>query len=232
MIDLYISTTPNGQKILMLLEEAEIPYRIQRLRLSRGEHLTPEFAAINPNQRIPAIVDDAPLDGGEPIKVFESGAILLYLAEKHGVFLPAEPRRKLDALQWLFWQVSYLGPFSGQAGHFNVHAKEKVPYAIARYLREVRRLFGVLDRRLAGREFIIDDYSVVDMACYPWVVPWRGLGQDLDEFPNLKRWFDAIAARPATQRVYEGIEDTYVVNKVMTDAERAVLFGAPAKPAG
>ncbi len=227
MIDLYISTTPNGQKVHILVEEAGIEYRIRRLKLSKGEHQTPGFEAINPNLRVPAIIDDQPADGGKPIKVFESGAILIYLAEKHGVFWPTEPRRRLEALQWLFWQVSFLGPFGGQAGHFNVHAPEKVPYAIARYTKEVRRLFGVLDRRLAGREFIVDDYSIVDMACYPWVVPWRGLGQNLDEFPELKRWFETVAARPAVQRAYDGVEDAYA-GAPFTDAERAVLFGQTA----
>lgn len=230
MIDFYMSTTPNGQKIAVMLEEAAIPHVRKRLWLSKGEHLTPAFAAINPNQRIPAIVDHAPTDGGEPITVFESGAILIYLAEKHGMFRPTDPRLRLEALQWLFWQTSFLGPFGGQAGHFNVHAAEKVPYAIARYVKEVRRLYGVLDRRLEGRDFIVGDYSIVDMACFPWVVPWRGLGQDLSEFAHLQRWFETIAARPAVRRAYEGVEDAYA-GVPFTDAERAVLFGQTS-PAG
>lgn len=222
MIELFMSPTPNGQKIAVFLEETQLPHRIVRLSLSRGDQYKPEFAAISPNNRIPVIIDHAPADGGEPVTVFESGAILLYLAEKHGVLLPADPRSKLDVLQWLFWQVGGLGPMAGQIGHFNVHAPEKVPYALERYARETRRLFAVLDRRLADRAFIASAYSIADIAAFPWIVPYRGFAQDLEAFPNLRRWFDSIAARPAVQRAYDGVEDAYA--SAPDEAARKVLF--------
>jgi GSH-dependent disulfide-bond oxidoreductase len=210
MIDLYYSATPNGLKIRLFLEEAGLAYRIVPVRLSAGEQFAPEFLAISPNNKIPAIVDHAPLDGGAAQPVFESGAILLYLAEKSGKLLPAAPRARLDAQQWLFWQVAGLGPMAGQAGHFRVHAPEAVPYAIDRYTRELQRLYTVLDRRLEGAEWIAGDaYSIADIACYPWIVPHAGHGQNLAAYANLARWFQAIAGRPATLRVYDGVEDVY-----------------------
>ena len=202
MIDLYYWTTPNGHKITLFLEETGLPYTVKPVNIGVGEQFKPEFLAISPNNRIPAILDHAPADGGEPISVFESGAILLYLAEKTGRFLPAEPRTRLEALQWLFWQMGGLGPMLGQNHHFAVFAPEKIPYAITRYVTETARLYGVLDRRLAGREFIAGDYSIADMACYPWIVPHERQSQNLDDFPNVKRWFEAIRSRPATARAY------------------------------
>jgi GST-like protein len=228
MIELYFAATPNGLKARLFLEEAGLPYRLVPVRLSKGEQSRPDYLAISPNAKIPAIVDDAPADGGPPLSLFESGAILLYLAQKTGRLLPADDRGRADVLQWLFWQMSALGPMAGQIGHFNVFAPEPVPYAIERYARETRRLYGVLDRRLADREWIAGDFSIADIACYPWIVPHRGHGQNLADFPNLRRWFEAIAARPATQRVYAGVEDVYSRPRALTAEERAVLFGASA----
>ena len=228
MIELYFAATPNGLKARLFLEEAGLPYRLVPVRLSKGEQSRPDYLAISPNAKIPAIVDDAPADGGPPLSLFESGAILLYLAQKTGRLLPADDRGRTDVLQWLFWQMSALGPMAGQIGHFNVFAPEPVPYAIERYARETRRLYGVLDRRLADREWIAGDFSIADIACYPWIVPHRGHGQNLADFPNLRRWFEAIAARPATQRVYAGVEDVYSRPRALTAEERAILFGASA----
>lgn len=210
MIDLYFSPTPNGLKIRLFLEEAGLAYRIVAVRLSAGEQFAPTFLAISPNSKIPAIVDHQPEDGGAALSVFESGAILLYLAHKTGQLLPADGRARLDAWQWLFWQVSGLGPMAGQAGYFRVYAPAPVPVAIERYTRELHRLYGVLDRRLEQHAFLAGpDYSIADIACYPWIVPHAAHGQDLAEFPNLSRWCQAIAARPATRRVYDGIDDVY-----------------------
>lgn len=208
LIDLYFSPTPNGMKIRLFVEETGLAHRIMPMRLSAGDQFSPAFAAISPNAKMPAIVDHAPADGGEPYAVFESGAILWYLAEKSGQLLPAG-RDRHTVMQWLFWQMAGLGPMAGQAGYFRVYASEPVPFAIERYTREVRRLYGVLDRRLAGREFIAGAYSIADIACYPWIVPHQGHGQVLAEFPHLARWFAAIGQRPATQRAYAGVEDVY-----------------------
>lgn len=202
MIDLYYWATPNGHKITLFLEEAGLAYTVKPVNIGAGEQFRPEFLAISPNNRIPAIVDHDPAGGGASISVFESGAILLYLAEKTGRFLPAAPRARLETLEWLFWQVGGLGPMAGQNHHFAVFAPEKVPYAINRYVTETARLYGVLDRRLAGRDFLAGDYSVADMACYPWIVPHERQSQKLEDFPNLKRWFEAIRTRPATARAY------------------------------
>jgi len=209
VIDLYFSPTPNGLKIRLFLEETGLTHRIVPMRLSAGDQFAPAFVAISPNSKMPAIVDHAPADGGEPLAVFESGAILWYLAEKTGQLLPAG-RDRLTVMQWLFWQMAGLGPMAGQAGYFRVYASEPVPFAIERYSREARRLYGVLDRRLAGRDFVAGDaYSIADIACYPWVVPHRAHGQDLAEFPALACWFAAVAGRPATRRAYDGVEDVY-----------------------
>src|SRR5271155_3969843 len=199
MIDLYYWTTPNGHKITMFLEESALPYRIVPVNISKGDQFKPEFLAISPNNRIPAIVDHAPKDGGKQISVFESGAILLYLAEKTGKFIGTDLRHGVEDFQWLFWQMGGLGPMAGQNHHFGQYAPEKIPYAIDRYAKETNRLYGVLDRRLKHREFLAgDDYTIADMASYPWVVPWKRQQQNLDEFPNLQRWFKLIAGRPAT----------------------------------
>jgi len=228
-IDLYYSPTPNGLKVRLLLEEAALPYRLRPINLGRGEQHTAQFMAISPNGKIPALVDHDPTAGGPPVTLFESGAILLYLAEKMGRYIPVDWRGRLETLQWLVWQVAGLGPMAGQIGHFRVFAPEQVPYAIERYTRETRRLYVVLDRRLAGREFIVGDYSIADIACYPWIVPHRAHGQMLEEFPHLERWFEAIRARPATIRSYEGVEDVYsrTAQPLSNDA-RAILFGQSA----
>jgi GST-like protein len=226
MIDLYHWPTPNGHKITIFLEEAGLAYRIHPVNIGKGDQFKPEFLAISPNNRIPAIVDTAPADGGKPISLFESGAILLYLAEKTGLFIPQDLRGRADVLQWLFWQVGGLGPMSGQNGHFSFYAPEKIPYAIERYVKETNRLYGVMDGRLADRPFLAGDYSIADMASYPWIVPHARYGQSLEDFPNLKRWFEAIRARPAVAKVYASVKPSY--SKPVTDEERKVLFGQTA----
>lgn len=226
MIDLYYWGTPNGLKARLVLEELELAYTIHPVNIGKGEQFEPEFLRISPNNKIPAIVDHEPAGGGEPITLFETGAILLYLAEKTGRLLSHDPRVRAITLEWLFWQVAGLGPMAGQAGHFRIHAPEQVPYGIDRYTREVARLYGVLDRRLEGRDYLVDDYSIADVACYPWIVPHDGHGQNLADYPNVQRWFDAISARPAVARTYVDAKDAYSKNRApMSDAERAVLFG-------
>lgn len=227
MIDLYYWHTPNGHKITVFLEESGLPYTIHRVNIGKGEQFDPAFLKIAPNNRIPAIVDRSPAGGGEPISLFESGAILLYLAEKSGKFIPADIRGRAEVLQWLFWQVAGLGPMAGQNGHFNVYAPEKVPYAIGRYTRETARLYGVMNTRLADREFLAGAYSIADMACYPWIVPHKNHLQNLDDHPHLKRWFETIAARPAVARAYAQAPQSYA--KPMTDEERKILFGQGAR---
>jgi GST-like protein len=202
MIDLYYWTTPNGHKVSIFLEEAGLPYRIRPINISKNEQFAPDFLKISPNNRIPAIVDHGPQGGGAAIPLFESGAILLYLAEKTGRFIPSDSRGRADVLQWLFWQMGGLGPMAGQNHHFGTFAPEKIPYAIERYVKETARLYGVLDKRLADREFVAGAYSIADMACYPWVVPHERQRQNLDDFPHLKRWFETITARPAVVRAY------------------------------
>jgi GSH-dependent disulfide-bond oxidoreductase len=224
MIDLYYWPTPNGHKITMYLEETGLPYRIKSVNIGAGEQFHPAFLAISPNNRMPALVDPAPPDGGPPVSVFESGAILVYLAERTGKFLPSSLRDRLEVLQWLFWQVGGLGPMAGQNHHFSLYAPEKIPYAINRYVDETARLYAVLNKRLADREFVAGDYSIADMASYPWIVPHERQGQKLDDFPHLKRWFDAVAARPATIRAYALVEE-FAARIVPPDEARKVLFG-------
>jgi GST-like protein len=226
MIDLYHWPTPNGHKITIFLEEAGLAYRIHPVNIGKGDQFKPEFLAISPNNRMPAIVDTAPADGGKPVSLFESGAILLYLAEKTGLFIPQDLRGRAEVLQWLFWQVGGLGPMSGQNGHFSFYAPEKIPYAIERYVKETNRLYGVMDGRLADRPFLAGKYSIADMASYPWVVPYERYGQNLSDFPNLKRWFEAIKARPAVAKVYASVKPSY--SKPVTEEERKVLFGQTA----
>ncbi|MEO8671416.1 MAG: glutathione binding-like protein [Tahibacter sp.] len=229
MIDLYYWPTPNGHKLVLFLEEAGVDYRIQPVNIGKGAQFDAAFLAISPNNKIPALVDHAPADGGAPVSLFESGSMLLYLAEKCGRFIPADLRGRAEVLQWLFWQVGGLGPMAGQNGHFNVYAPEHVPYAIDRYTRETNRLYGVLNRRLTGRTFIAGDYSIADMACYPWIVPHAAHLQDLADFPALRRWFDTIAARPATIRAYTNVAETYSKNtKPLSEDERRILFGQTA----
>ena len=210
-----------------VLEETGLEYRIHPVDIGAGDQFKPEFLAISPNNKMPAIVDHAPADGGAPQGVFESGAILLYLAEKTGRFLPGDPRGRIAALEWLFWQMAGLGPMSGQMGHFNVYAPEKIPYAIERYDNEVRRLHGVMDKRLARHAFLAgEDYTIADMASYPWVGAYDALPADFAAFPNLKRWHDAIAARPATQRAYALRQQVNPnAGKPLSDEERKHLFG-------
>ena len=227
MIDLYYWPTPNGHKITLFLEESGLDYRIVPVNIGKGDQFQPQFLAFSPNNKMPAIVDHAPADGGAPVTVFESGAILVYLANKAGRFFGDDVRQKVLVNQWLMWQVAGLGPMTGQYGHFTVYAPEKIDYAIDRYTREVQRLLGVLDRQLAGRAFIAgDDYTIADMAAYPWINPYTKAPLDLEPYPELRRWHAAIAARPATQRAYAL---TTQVNpdagKPLGEEERRQLFG-------
>ena len=228
MITLYYWPTPNGHKVTIFLEEAGVPYSIAPVNIGEGEQFRPEFLAISPNNRMPAIVDDAPRDGGEPLSVFESGAILIYLAEKTGKFLPEDTRGRVRVLEWLFWQVGGLGPMAGQNHHFGRYAPQKIPYAIDRYVNETNRLYGVLDRRLAREPFLAGEYSIADMAAYPWIVPHEAQGQNLKDFPNVERWFEAIAARPAVQRAYAAGAHLQRERSGFTDEERRILFGQTA----
>lgn len=228
MIDLYYWPTPNGHKITLFLEEAGLDYRIIPVNIGKGEQFAPDYLKISPNNKMPAIVDHEPADGGSPISVFESGAILIYLADKTGKLVPADLRGRTAALEWLFWQVGGLGPMAGQNHHFSVYAPERIPYATERYVKETNRLYGVLDRRLEGRAFILgDDYSVADIAAYPWVAPWKTQQQNLDDFPNVARWLASIAARPATVRAYAKGEP-YASKQPMSDEAKKVLFGQTA----
>jgi GST-like protein len=227
MIDLYYWTTPNGHKITMFLEEAEVAYRIIPVNIGKGEQFEPDFLRISPNNRIPAIVDQSPADGGAALSIFESGAILLYLADKARRFIPQDLRGRNDALQWLFWQMGGLGPMAGQNHHFTQYAPEPLPYAIDRYVKETGRLYAVLNKRLADREFIVGAYSIADMACYPWIVPHKRQRQDLADFPHLQRWFDAIRERPATRRAYEVGQEINTAPTVSEEAKR-ILFGQDA----
>lgn len=198
-IDLYFWATPNGLKIPIMLEELGLPYRKHLVDISKGEQFEPKFLLISPNNRIPAIVDpDGP--DGQPLSVFESGAILQYLGRKYSAFYPTNERKKADVDQWLFWQVGGLGPMAGQCFHFRKYATEQIPYGIERYTKEVTRLFGVMERRLADREYLAGEYSIADIACFPWVRLWRDLAQDIEQFPHLKAWIDRIKMRPAVQR--------------------------------
>jgi GSH-dependent disulfide-bond oxidoreductase len=234
MIDLHYWTTPNGHKITIYLEETGLPYRVIPVNIGKGEQFTPDFLAIAPNNRIPAIVDHAPADGGAPIPIFESGAILLYLADKTKLLIPQDLRGRTEALEWLFWQMAGLGPMAGQNGHFNHAAPEKIPYAIDRYERETARLFAVLDKRLADRDFVAGagrgEYSIADIASYPWTVNYTRLKQNIDDFANLKRWQEAIKARAATQRAYALVQQINPPQPEapMTDEQRRMLYGQSA----
>jgi GSH-dependent disulfide-bond oxidoreductase len=228
MIDLYYWTTPNGHKITMLLEETGLPYRIVPIDIGSGAQFEAAFLAISPNNRIPAILDHAPADGGGPLSVFESGAILLYLAQKSGKLIPRDLRGQVEATQWLFWQVAGLGPMAGQNHHFARYAPEKIPYAIERYVKETNRLYGVLNHRLSDRPYIAGDYSIADIACYPWIVPYESQGQRLEQFPHLKRWFETIRERPATVRAYARAATVNTRDTITEEAKR-VLFGQTAR---
>ena len=229
MIDLHYWTTPNGHKITIFLEETGLPYNIIPVNIGKGEQFKSNFLAVSPNNRIPAIVDHAPADGGKPISIFESGAILLYLADKTGKFIARDVRGRTESIQWLFWQMGNLGPMAGQNNHFSNYAVEKLPYAIDRYRNVDNRLYGVLNNRLADRAFLAGEYSIADMASYPWIVPYERQGQKLEDFPNLKRWFEAIRARPAVVRAYEKAKAVNPnLGGIRTAEERAILFGQTA----
>jgi GSH-dependent disulfide-bond oxidoreductase len=230
MIDVHYWTTPNGHKVTIFLEEAGLKYKIIPVNIGKGEQFKADFLAVSPNNRIPAIVDHDPPGGGQPISVFESGAILVYLAEKTGKFIPKDIRGRVAALEWLFWQMGGLGPMSGQNNHFSNYATDKIQYAMDRYRSEVNRLYGVMNKRLGDHDYLADEYSIADMACYPWVVPWERQGQKISDFPHLKRWFDVIAKRPAVVKAYEW---TPKINPgqggIRTAEERAILFGQTAQ---
>lgn len=226
MIDLYYWPTPNGHKITLFLEEAKLAYNLKAVNIGTGDQFKPAFLEISPNNRMPAIVDHAPLDGGKPISVFESGAILLYLAGKTGKFIAKDLRGQVETLEWLMWQMGGLGPMLGQNHHFAHYAPVKIPYAIERYVKESSRLYGVLNKRLADRAFITGkQYSIADMAAYPWIIPERQ-GQDMKDFPHLARWHAAIKARPATKRAYARAKEVRPDPPIAIDeAQRKVLFG-------
>ena len=229
MFDLHYWTTPNGHKITIFLEEASLPYNIIPVNIGKGEQFKAEFLTVSPNNRIPALVDHAPTGGGQPIAVFESGAILLYLAEKTGQFIARDVRGRTETTQWLFWQMGNLGPMAGQNNHFSNYAVEKLPYAMDRYRNEVNRLYGVLNRRLADRAFVAGDYSIADMAIYPWIVPYERQGQKIEDFSHLQRWFEAIRARTAVVRAYDKAKAVNPnVGGIRTPEERAILFGQTA----
>lgn len=230
MIELYYWPTPNGHKITIFLEEANLEYRIVPVDISAGDQFKPEFLKISPNNRMPAIVDLDPAEAGAPISVFESGAILLYLAEKTGKFLPSDLRDRKTVLEWLFWQVGGLGPMAGQNHHFVQYAPEKLPYAIDRYVRETNRLYGVLNQQLAGHDYIAGAYSIADMACYPWIVPYQNQQQNLADFPNLQRWFEQMQTRSAVVRAYEKGQPL-TQRSTMTEAGKKILFGQTATTA-
>jgi GSH-dependent disulfide-bond oxidoreductase len=229
MIDVHYWTTPNGHKITIFLEEAGLQYKIIPINIGKGEQFKAEFLTVSPNNRIPAIVDHEPADGGKPLSVFESGAILLYLADKTGKFIAKDLRGRTETIEWLFWQMGNLGPMSGQNNHFSNYAVDKIPYAMDRYRNEVNRLYGVMNRRLADHEYLAGAYSIADMASYPWVTIWERQHQNIEDFPHVKRWLAAIKARPAVVKAYEW---TPKINPgqggVRTAEERAILFGQTA----
>jgi GSH-dependent disulfide-bond oxidoreductase len=227
-IELYYWPTPNGWKISIMLEECGLPYTVHSVNIGKGDQFKPDFLAISPNNKMPAIVDpDGP--GGEPISIFESGAILQYLGRKTGRFYPTDERRRVEVDQWLFWQMGGFGPMLGQAHHFRIYAPEQIPYAIDRYTNETNRLYGVLDRRLAGRDFVAGEYSIADMAIFPWAKLWERQGQDIEQFPNLRRWLDANLARPAVQRGLAVNAADRAATNMDDPAVRAVLFGQRAR---
>ena len=226
MIDLYYWPTPNGWKISIALEEMELPYRTLPVNIGRGEQFEPEFLAISPNNRMPAIVDHEPEGGSGPVSVFESGAILLYLADKSGLFLPRDLRGRVEVTEWLMWQMGGLGPMLGQNHHFRIYASESHQYAVDRYTKETNRLYGVLDKRLEGREYICGDYSIADMACWPWIVPHERQGQSLNDFPHVNRWYEKMKTRPGVRRGFDVLKE--VRGAKMDDQAKSLLFGQTA----
>jgi GSH-dependent disulfide-bond oxidoreductase len=227
MIELYYAPTPNGWKISIMLEELGLPYTVFPISIRNGDQFKPDFLKVSPNNRIPAIVDRAPADGGEPVTIFESGAILLYLAEKTGRFLPSDLRSRFDVMQWLMWQMGGLGPMLGQHGHFALYATDKIPYAIARYRDEAARLYGVLDRQLGKTgAYVAGDYSIADMACFPWTMTHKAQGFTLDDYPNIKRWYAQVRARPEVQK---GLAVGKFDKTPMDEETRRNMFGEAAK---
>jgi GSH-dependent disulfide-bond oxidoreductase len=233
MIDLYYWTTPNGHKITMMLEEIGLKYKLIPINIGKGAQFDPAFLKVAPNNRIPAIVDHKPMQAmpdKAPLALFESGAILMYLADKSKKFLDRKNAYwRKEAIQWLFWQMGGLGPMAGQNHHFNLYAPEKIAYAINRYVGETARLYGVLDQRLADREFLAGAYSIADMASYPWIVPHERQGMNLDDFPNLKRWFETIKVRPATVRAYDIAKQINTQPSGNSDEAKRLLFGIQKK---
>jgi GST-like protein len=229
-IELYYWPTPNGHKISIMLEELGVPYEVKYINIGKGDQFEPSFLKIAPNNRMPAIVDpEGP--GGQPISIFESGAILQYLGRKFGKFYPQDERGRAEVDQWLFWQMAGLGPMAGQAHHFRQYAPEKIQYGIDRYTNEVNRLYGVLDKRLADRDYLAGDYSIADIASFPWTRSYKNQGQDLEEFPNMKRWFEAISARPAVIRGLEvgKAERERQANLAEDKEAQKILFGQRAR---
>lgn len=233
MIDLYYWTTPNGHKITIFLEETNIEYTIKPVNISKGDQFSADFLAISPNNRIPAIVDHHPVFNGiseqQPFSVFESGAILEYLGDKTGLFLPSSGAQRYQVLQWLYWQMGGLGPMAGQNHHFSAYAPEKIPYAIDRYVNETNRLYGVLNKQLMGKEYIVGDYSIADMACFPWIKPYKRQNQDLGDFPHLQTWFERMSERAAIKRAYE-IAEKLNKDPTVTDESKEILFRQRARP--
>lgn len=231
MIELFTAPTPNGWKISIMLEEVGLPYAVRWVDIGHGDQFKPEFLAISPNNRIPAIVDHAPADGGAPLSVFETGAILVYLADKTGQFLPTDLRGRTAALEWLFWQVGGLGPMLGQHGHFKLYAPERLPYPTNRYRKEALRLYGVLDRQLARHTHVAGDaYSIADMACFPWVQTHRAQEIPFADFPNIQRWYEALKARPGLRRGMD-VGRSRISRRPADDANvRRILFGIEGEP--
>ncbi len=228
MYELFYWTTPNGHKITMFLEEAGVEYKIVPVNIGKGEQFESDFLKISPNNRIPALIDHQPDDVDEPVALFESGAILLYLADKHECLIPKDVKGRADVLQWLFWQMANLGPMGGQNHHFVTYLDEKIDYAVTRYVNEVSRLYAVLDHQLESNEYICGEYSIADMASYPWVVPHKRQLQKIQKFPNLQRWFEQVRERPATVRAYEVAKEVNPNPAQMSEAEKKVLFGQDA----
>ena len=238
MIDVHYWPTPNGKKVTILLEECGLPYRIVPCRIGQGDQFTDEFLRISPNNRMPAIVDPAPKGGGEPIALFESGAILMYLAEKAGRFYPQDLRGRYEVDQWVMWQMANQGPKSGECGHFRRlgDAQGDQSYAVRRFTDEVNRLYGVMNNRLYDRRYLAgDEYTIADMISYPWTVNWKGQGQEIEEFPYFKRWFDELGRRPGVQRgMAAGSElavDTSKLTPEQTESLRKLLYNQRARPA-
>jgi len=224
-IELYYWPTPNGHKVSILLEELELPYTVRPINILAGDQFSPEYRQLNPNAKMPTIVDPDGA-GGDPYSVFESGAIMLYLAEKTGRLLPSDPRARYRVIQWLMFQMGNVGPMLGQTHHFRQYAPESIPYAIERYTKEAARLYGVLEEQLAQSDYVAGDYSIADIAIFPWIVPYQRQGQSLDDYPHLKRWFETIQARSAVQRGLNLLSDQTVNPSNLDETARANLFGS------